>query len=327
MQRILLFFFISLFFFFKSYGQIDSTDKKILDSLLQNDEFMKMINDDDKSASYFKINVAVGNQLYSSQNKAVKNLQNASLLVISPSIGYYHKSGMGISLAGDLLTENNKTDFYQYSVTPSYTYSDWKFANVGFYYSHYFIKNDYSTSTSPIQDEFYTSVFLKKTWLKPGVAVGYSSGKYHEVIKIDTVIRQTRIKYIDTVATSLSSFSIVGSLQHSFEFSNLFSKNDGIVLTPQFSLITGINNFQSNHKSSLTNYNTFTKKKLKKIRHFISQSDNDKYQLQSIGFDMDVEYLINKFYIEPDVYFDYYLPKTNDKRFSRFFNLIIGFNF
>ena len=94
-----------------------------MDSLLQNDEMLKMIGSFGKPSSYFRINIGVGNKLYSSQDKAVESLQNTNQLVISPSVAYYHKSGFGISFAGFLLSENNKTGFYQYSVSPFYNYT------------------------------------------------------------------------------------------------------------------------------------------------------------------------------------------------------------
>src|SRR5450432_3252794 len=97
-MRTLLFFFITgILFFSKSFGQTSPSDKLIMDSLLQNDEMLKLINAYGKSSSYFRINIGVGNKLYSSQDRAIETLQNTNELVISPSIAYYHKSGFGIS--------------------------------------------------------------------------------------------------------------------------------------------------------------------------------------------------------------------------------------
>jgi hypothetical protein len=302
-----------------------------MDSLLENDEMLKMINSYTRPSSYFTINIGVGNRLYSIQNKAIQSLQNTSNLVISPSAGYYHKSGFGISFTGFLLSDNNKTDFYQYSLSPFYNYTKGKVANVSISYTHYFEKNIYSANTSPIQNEFYSSLSFKKPWLKPGISAGYSSGTYHEIIKIDTIIRvanqQVRIKYIDTTTTKLSSFSLIGNLEHSFRFYNIFSKKDGLSFTPQFSLITGINTYQVSHKSTTTNYNSFTKKRSKRIRNFQSQAGKKKYQAQSLGLDLDLNYSIGIFYFEPELYLNYYLPKTNDKRLTQIFNFNIGITF
>jgi hypothetical protein len=331
-MRILLFFFLTgVLFFSKSFGQIDPSDKRIMDSLLQNDELLKMIASLGKPSSYFRINIGAGNQLYDSQDKALESLQNTNHLVISPSVGYYHKSGFGISFTGFLLSEKNKSDFYQYALSPFYNSIKGKVANASLSYTHYFEKDIYSSNTSPIQNDLYGSLVFKEPWLKPGIAAGYSSGTYHEIIKIDTTVRvgnrQVLIKYIDTTTIKISSFSFAGTIEHSFGFYNIFSKKDGLIFTPQFSFLTGITAYRVNHKSSVINYNSFTKKLSKRIRHFQSQSDNNKYQAQSIGLDLDLNYVIGMFYFEPELYLDYYLPQTNDKRLTQIFNFNIGITF
>lgn len=331
-MRILLFFFLTgVLFFSKSFGQISPSDKQIMDSLLENDEMLKMIIKYYKPSSHFRMNIGVGNQLYNDQNKAVESLQNTNQLIISPSVAYYHKSGLGISFTGFLFNDNNKTDFYQYSASPFYNYTKGKFVDALLSYTHYFEKDIYGTHTSPIQNEIYGSFIFKKPWLKPGISAGYSSGTYHEIIKIDTIIRienqQVRIRYIDTTTAKLSSFSLIGTLEHSFGFYNIFSKKDLLNFTPQFFFITGINTYQVSHKSTTMNYNTYTKKRSRRIRHFQSQSDTNKYQAQSLGLDLDLHYSVGIFYFEPEFYIDYYLPKTNDKRVTQIFNLNTGITF
>ena len=68
------------------------TKKAMLDSLKQNDETMEMLGDMDKPLSYVKIGVGIGNQLFSVHNKALDASQTNTNLVLTPSIGYYHKS-------------------------------------------------------------------------------------------------------------------------------------------------------------------------------------------------------------------------------------------
>ncbi|MEP6950094.1 MAG: hypothetical protein ABI863_12490 [Ginsengibacter sp.] len=332
-MRTLLFFFLTVILFFsRSFGQTNPNDKQIMDSLLQNDEALKMFNSYNKPTSYFRINIGAGNKLYSSQNNAIESLQSNNPLVISPTVAYYHKSGLGISATGFLLNENNKTDFYQYSVSPFYNYTKGKIARASLSYTHYFEKDIYSPHTSPIQNEFYGSFVFKKPWLQPGISAGYSSGTYHEIINIDTIVRvanqRVHIKYIDSITARISSFSVAGTLEHSFIFYKIFSGKDGVIFVPQFSFITGINTFHVSHRSTIANYNSFTKKLSKRIRHFQSQeSNNAKYEAQSIGLDLDLNYSIGIFYVEPELYLDYYLPKTNDTRFTQIFNVNIGITF
>ncbi len=329
-MRKILFFLAALFIFLKSFGQTPS-DKHLLDSLIQNDPMLKMINDFDKPSSYFRIDIGLGNKLYSGSDKAIESLQNFSHLIVTPSLGYYHKSGLGISFTGFLLKEKNKTLFNQYTITPSYAYTSGNVANVLISYTHYFEKNKYSRNTSPVQNEFYGNILFKKPWLKPGLSTGYSFGKYNEIIKVDTTItvltQQFHINYIDTVTTKLSTFSVAASLEHSFLFFNLFSIKDGLSITPQLLLIGGMNTYNISHTSSLSNFTQFTKIRLSRIRHFQSQANNKDFELQSAGFDLDINYSIGKFYFEPDIYLNYYLPKTKDNRFTQIFNFNTGITF
>lgn len=330
MRRFLYLILITFIFFSKTSGQTNPSDKHIIDSLLQNDDFFKMMSDLG-AKNYFRMNVGIGNKLYGESNKSVESLQSNDQFVFSPSVGYYHKSGFGISFTGYLFDENNKTDFYQYTLSPSYDYVSGKVIGASFYYTHYFEKDVYTVRTSPIQNDFYGSINLKKLWLRPGISAGYSTGKSHEIIKIDTTIKvqnqHVRIKYTDSATIHLNSFSVAASVQHVFGFDKLFSSKDALSFIPQLSLITGINKYVVNHKSTQSDFNAYTKKKIKRVKHFQSQSNNDKYELQSVGLDLYLDYSIAKFYIEPELYLDYYLPKTNDKRFTQVFNLNFGITF
>ncbi len=181
MRKSSTFFFFTIIIIFKSYGQIDPADKHILDSLLKYDVLLKMINQLGKPSSYFRINAGIGNRLFSDGNRAIEALQSNKQLVITPSVRYFHKSGLGISFAGYLLSENSRLDFYQYALSPSYSYSAGKVINGSLYYTHYFKKDLYNLSGSPINDEWYGNVIFKKPWLRPGISLGYANGRYKEM--------------------------------------------------------------------------------------------------------------------------------------------------
>jgi hypothetical protein len=331
MQRILYFILIAVIAFSKAAAQTTPSDKHLLDSLLRNDDMLKMLDNLDKPNSYLRINMGIGNKLYSIEDKSIETLQNTNELILSPSVAYNHKSGLGISFTGFLLNQDKKTAFYQYTLTPSFLYNKGKVADFSVSYTHYFEKMAYSPNTSPVQNEFYGTLVFKQSWVKPGVAVGYSSGIFRQIIHVDTSLkvanRVVSIKYTDTAVVKLTSFSVSASMEHSFNFFKLFSPKDGLVFTPQVSLISGENDYKVSHNSSIANYNAFTKKQITRLRHFQAQSDNKKYQLQSAGLDLDAYYAIGKFYVEPEMYFDYYLPKTTDNRFTQVYCLNIGITF
>ncbi|MEP6583780.1 MAG: hypothetical protein ABJA90_05925 [Ginsengibacter sp.] len=331
MLRAILYFLFSVCWFSKSYAQVTPSDKQIMDSLIQNDEFLKMLNKMDDTESYFRINIGIGNRLSGGNNKSVQNLETKNQLVFTPSVGYFHKSGLSLSFAGYLLSDHNSLNFYQYALSPSYSFSKGKVADALLSYIHYFKESTYNASASPFNDEIYASLIFKKPFIKPGFSASYSSGRYKEIIKVDTTViilnRPTLIKYIDTTTTKISSFSISANIEHDFSFYKLLSKKDGLRFTPQLSLISGVNNYSVSHQSSTQFYNLFTKRQLKRLRRFQSPGADSKFELQSIGLDFDFNYSIGKIYVEPEVYFDYFLPKTDDKAFTQVYNFNIGITF
>lgn len=332
MQKIILLFAVSMILLSKSYAQETPEDKRLMDSLLKNDEMLKLINNLTKPKSFFRINVGAGNKLFSDQSEFLESFQGNSPFIVSPSVEYNHKSGFGIAASGFLYNENRSANFYQFTLSPSYTYKKGKVADVASSYTHYFIEDPYTSNASPVQDEFYASVIFKKPWIRPGLSASYAWGSSHEIVKIDTSItilgRRFNINYTDSILIRLNSFSVTASIEHPFEFFDLFSIRDGLLITPQLLLIAGVNSYNISHTSGIQNFLSFTKLKLKRIRHFLSQQNhNDQFELQSAGFDLDVNYTIGKFYVEPEVYLDYYLPPTNDNRLVVIYNFNIGITF
>ncbi len=332
MQRILLALILVTGWLSNAYAQENPDDKRLLDSLLKNDPALRLIDKMTKPKSFFRINIGAGNNLFSDQSAYLESFQGNTPMVITPSIEYDHKSGFGIAATGFWYDENNATNFYQFTLSPSFSYKKGKVADVFASYTHYFERDIYTSHASPIQDEFYASILFKKPWLKPGLSSSYDWGSYHEIVKIDTSVTllgtRYNVHYIDSIGTSLQSFSISASVEHSFRFYNLFSIKDGMIITPQFSLLGGVNSYNVSHTSGIQNFLAFTKLKLTRIRHFLSQENNSgKFELQSAGFDLDINYTIGRFYVEPQLYMNYYLPQTNDNRLTAIYNFNIGITF
>src|SRR6202012_1455376 len=113
--------------------------------------------------SYFQVGVGVGNQLYSIHNQVLNSKQTTPPFVLTPTIAYYDKSGFSITANDYLLKENGSFGANQYSVTPSYETAPGSTFDFLFSYTHYFINNQYSLYSSPIQNDFYSSLVYKKT--------------------------------------------------------------------------------------------------------------------------------------------------------------------
>jgi hypothetical protein len=82
-----------------------------------------------------------------------------------------------------------------------------------------------------------------------------------------------------------------------------------------------------NHSSSEANFEAYSKKFLKKIKYFESQEGSQKSEAQFAALNLDLNYSIGIFYIEPTLYLDYYLPKTNQSRLSDIYVINVGLTF
>ena len=313
-----------------AFSQKDSTDQYLLDSLLKHDQMMKLINELGNDKSYFKANISFSNSPFSTNSKAIKYVQSENMFLFNPSVGYFHKSGFGMSL--DLYASQNDHGFgfFEAGITPSYAVSLGSFDLLASY-SHQFPFNKYEPANFPFQDEWSFTATYNGSWISPSLTAGYSSGHSYEIIRIDTNIiaggQDINVKYIDSVNTRLSSFQLIAGLTHSFDFENIFSSSDYINFTPQFLIGSGINNYDISHNSVTRYFNSFTKKRLKKRRHNLNPSYNSMFEIQTLALDLDATYFLKKFYIEPELYLEYYLLKTEEKKLTPLLNITFGLIF
>lgn len=316
---------LALFVSIASFSQKQRSNKEILDSLKQNDATVKMLDELDKHSSYFKVGVGLGNQLLSVNNKALDASQTNNKLIITPNIGYYHKSGFGISVAGYFLNDSGSTKFYQSALTPSYELDADDFG-FGVSYTRYFPKDKYGGSNSPIQNDFYTNVLFKKTWLEPGVALGYSNGIYKEInvvtVNFPNIGPRT---FTDTASTKTTALSLIGTIEHTFDFDNIFSSSDLLNFTPAIMLNAGSNKLITTHKNK---YSAFVDQNSNRRRlRGNSQSDITSFTLQSVGLNLGITYSIGSFIFEPQLYLDYYLHTSDTKKFTQVYNINAAFTF
>ena len=316
-----------------AYGQTDSLtteDRRLLDSMFKNDEFIKLMLAKDKS--YFDINIGMGNGTFSLKNNALNAGQAiTNKIYYSPSVGYYHKSGFTITLNGFLAADEGNFKIYQYAISPSYTY-DKKNITAAISYTRYIEGDAASFDISPFKNDFYASVTYKKLWIQPGLAVGYSFGK--QVEYFDTAFWRRSIDYPytyrvihikDTITTKLRGLSLTLSASHKWSFYELINKKDAIELQPTFMLNAGSQRWNISHSSSLSRRLPIVQNYLK--RKFGNGSSSQSFNLQSAAFLAEVTYYYGKFYLQPQLYLDYYLPTTTEKRFTTLFSVTAGFTF
>ena len=327
MQKLFLLTIVSFFLCMKNYGQDTAAVNKgttgtaITDTAVIND-LMGLLDSTDAPNSYFSANIGLGNKLFSTRNNSINSRQaTTSTIIFSPSLGYFHKSGLSLTAGANLLNDGKKGfGVNQYSLTPAFDLLNNKNIGFGISYSHYFVEDKFSIYSSPIQNDLYTYFNYKKWWLEPGIALGFSSGKFTEVTKYTTLLGNV---LVDTGTFKLKSFSLLPSVSHSFEWYGIFGKNDGIVFIPSLQ-----GNFSSDSTQTISH--TIKRNLIRSFnlkRRVPKLQGKNKFEAQSLGLNLDLSYTTGNFSIQPQLYLDYYLPATDQKRFTSVFTLNIGYSF
>ncbi len=306
------------------FARGDST--AILDSLLK--DFDAYLDSLTKPRSFFSVNMGIGNGYFSFENKNSVFLSNSQRLIVTPSAGYYHKSGLGITATGFLLLDADNTQFYQFAVTPSYDYIGNKKLGFGFAFTRYFEKDSLPFYTTPIGNELFGYFTYKKWWIRPTVSVSYGWGSKTEYQQKQTLIWRERLQRYDRGFVyikneeSVKDFATIFSIKHDFDFYRVFTKKDGFTITPVilFTASTQSFGFNTSYQYSI---NAFRANLLPSNQNI---SDQSLYKPQSFTFILRTDYNVGKFFLMPQLLLDYYIPET-EKHLNTGYSLTAGFNF
>ncbi|MEP7143083.1 MAG: hypothetical protein ABI707_09445 [Ferruginibacter sp.] len=295
------------------------------DSLEILSQLISLLDTATRPFSYVIANIGIGNRLFSINNYALNATQsNTNVIIYSPSIGYFHKKGFGLTAGANLLNDVTGFGASQYSASPSFDLTGNKNIAFGISYTHYFVKNKFSVFSSPIQNDLFTSLTYKKTWLRPGIAAGYSTGEYKDVKYKDTVIANISRHFYDSVTYKLKAFSIMFTASHQFLWYGVLDNSDGLAFTSTLIANAGSGKTAIGHNTNALLIFKFLNK-----RGRIPKFQNTKFEMQSLGLNLDLDYTIGSFTFEPQLYTDYYLPATDTdaKRITQVFTFNIGYTF
>lgn len=324
--------FCLLFTISAAFAQTDSLskeDKRLLDSMFKNDEFIKMMK---KDKNYLDVSLGIGNGEFSAHNNAANATEVDKQLVYTPGITYRLKNGLSFGIVPFITGDSSgKAEIYQTGITAGYDYYG-KTIYAGGSYTRYLSNRDKYNSKSIYQNDLSAYAKLAKGILQPGIMLGYVDGKYKEMNYVsfkrtvhlpnpppngrDTVII---ISGKDSTENKTSYFSVAATVGHDFYFFNLFSKKDELDFIPTLMLNMGSDKLSQTHTNKLFDRPAFSKRK--------NANYNNKFQLQSVAASFDFTYMVRKFFIQPVLYLDYYLPETTENRFSAIFSVNAGFSF
>lgn len=292
------------------------------------DAFLKMFDPSQKGKSYFLVAVGVGNTQFSVKNIALNSQQSANNLSVIPTLAYYHKSGVSASYNNYLLKEDQSFQLLQHSVTLGYDFPKTAAAGFGFSYTHFFGKKEFVNSSSPYDHDLLAYVNRAKGIFQPGMMLGYSAGKYRE---ISSYLDSVRVLFpgpgyryfyvVDTSTTTVRDFSVIPYLQWEFEWEGK-GKKDYFQFHPSLMFIAGLQYYkvQSKGGRSVLKYPRLRK------AYNLTAADQSKFNLYSVGLNLDAIWYHNKFYVNPQIYMDDYLLSSNNK-FNFLFTVQIGYMF
>jgi hypothetical protein len=298
----------------------------VIDSLLK--DFDSYLDSITKPKSFFSVSAGIGNGYYSFENKNSVFLTNSQKLMLSPSFGYYHKTGLGITATGYCLLDNSNSGFYQFSITPSYDFIGHKKVGFGLAFSRYIEKDSLPFYTTPISNELFGYFTYKKFWLRPTISMSYGWGSNIEYQQKQMLIWRERLQryergfvYIKN-KESVRDFAALFSVKHDFDFYHIFNRGDGLTLTPValFTAATQAFGFNSSYQYA---FNAIRANVLPSNQNI---SDQSSFRPQSVSLVLRSDYNLNKFFIMPQFLLDYYLPQT-DKHLNIGYSVTAGFNF
>ena len=292
------------------------------------DAFMDSILSPD---SYFLASLSLGKGYYNFETKNSSLIEPSKKLTYSPTLGYYHKSGFGVTMTGYIVNDEKSMNFYQFSIAPSFDYLHNKSFATGISFTRFVTKDSLPFYTTPLQNELYAYFTYRKTWLRPTLAISYGWGSRTDYMKRATIIQDIRVLrrgfvYINT-EESIRDFSLTASVRHDFYWLDIFTHKDFIRLSPQIALTSGTQKFGFN-QSSTTTYTTAIRPTSNVIYNTenIYLDDQLKFQPLSLTLYLRGEYSIGRFFIQPQVALDYYFPSTSGN-FTGMFSINAGLMF
>ena len=280
--------------------------------------------------SYFLASLSAGKGYYNFENKTTLDIRTAKKITYSPTLGYYNKSGLGITVNGYLVDDGVNMNFFQAAVSPSYDYLQNRNLATGISYTRFFTRDSLPFYTTPIQNELYAYFVYRKWWFRPMLALSYGWGsrsdyEEREVLIQDLRLRRRGFTYINT-REKVSDFTVMASVRHDFYWLDIFSHNDHIRFTPQLSFTSGTQKFGFN-QSSATYATT-----VRSVSNVLYNTDNFylddelKFQPLSLTLFLRGEYSLGRIFIQPQMAFDYFFP-ASDKRFNTLFSVNAGIMF
>jgi hypothetical protein len=269
------------------------------------------------------INVGVNSNFLNYRSGSDVDLETKRKINVLPSVGYYHKNGLGINGSATIVDDGSRMNPYQFQLTGSYDYLKNDAFITGISATRFITRDSLPFYTSPLKNEMNAYFTYKRWWVKPSITASYGWGSrsdYEEREEYITFLRLRPRGYTQiNTEEHVNDFSVAASVRHDFYWLDVLGRDYVVRLTPQLMFVSGTQRFGFNQTSS-TSY-TLTKGNGKRVL-FDSENvyldDNVTFQPLSLTAYLKSELSIGKFFIQPQIALDYYLPAREN-------NLSTGF--
>ena len=157
--------------------------------------------------------------------------------------------------------------------------------------------------------------------------MGFSNGAYGEVNNKDTLINGIQRQFYDTLDYNTSSFYTIFSVGHDFLWNSVLDKSDGIIFSPSLMVNAGSGTYTVTHLTNAASMGggNFFRMQSKKRRP--PRTQTSKFNVQSIGLNLNLSYSIGNLNIEPQYYLDYYVGSNSTEKTTSIFMLTVGYTF
>ncbi|MEY3542573.1 MAG: hypothetical protein RLZZ204_1385 [Bacteroidota bacterium] len=320
-------------------SKFDENELKAELELLKNDSLMSelksLLGSMYKPESFFSANLGYSNRLFSTKNNALNAQQTKTgQAALLPSVSYFHQSGLGLTATGFMRTVDGKPSFYQLAVSPSYDYIGKKVI-AGVSYTNYIKTVSNALLATPFTHEVYAYAQLKKSIVRPFVALGWASGTYQDVSQIPLRIRGENIFVLDTSKVFLNDFSTTVGLSHTFTVQKIFTKDDMITFVPSLNLIAELQNYRTVPQSIGVlkdldeDPDDDDQIDIDRIRQRFNLNPKtlSKFSFQTLAFSANANWYNSSYSVSAGYFLGYYFNNVNTTKFAHFFNLSVGVTF
>ena len=277
--------------------------------------------------SYLLGSLAMGTGYFNYTSKTTALIETRRGFTYIPTLGFFYKNGLSLTASGNIVNDEDKLNLYQIALSPGYDYLKNRDFATGFAYTRFFTKDTLSFYTTPLQNEVYAYFTYRKSWFKPSLALSYGWGSRTDYIEREEQIQDLRLRRngitrIDS-KESITDFSIITSIRHDFYWLGILSYKDHFRITPQLSFVSGTQKFGFNQ--SANTYATILRTGTNVLYNSENVNLDDQVEFQPLSLTMFLrgEYSFGKFFVQPQLVFDYYFPADKDN-FSTLFSVNLG---